>query len=108
MATILLPTRYQGGTGATQGGGFRGRESRLAQVRRTFDHLPAWKCESIACHASGRPMYVFYLCGRCFARRGDGPARTISEMWTAGDPLGKLIPQDARCQECGGRAWPRD
>lgn len=106
--TILLPTRYQGGTGAMQGGGRRGRESRLELVRKTWDHLPAWRCESFLLDHRGQPLYVFYLCGRCFARRGDGPARSLAEQWIAGDPLGKLIPHDARCQDCGGRAWPSD
>lgn len=106
--TILLPTRYQGGTGALQGGGRRGRESRIAQVRRTFDHLPAWRCESFLLGRDGKPLYSFYLCGGCFQRRGDGPARSLAEMWTAGDPLGSLVPRDARCNDCGGRAWPKD
>lgn len=108
MPTILLPTRYQGGTGALQGGGRRGRASRITRVRQTFDHLPAWKCESIFVRPNGRPLYAFYLCGRCFGRRGDGPARSLAEMWVAGDPLGSLIPPDARCEDCGGRAWPTD
>jgi hypothetical protein len=108
MPEIILSNRWNGGTGALQGAGRRGRESRIAQVRRTFDHLPAWKCESMACLPSGQPVYRYYLCGRCFARRGDGPGRTLSEMWTAGDPLGSLIPKDALCADCGGRAWPAD
>ena len=108
MPEILLPTSYQGGTGALQGGGKRGPESRIAQVRKTFDHLPAWRCESIAFRVDGQPQYVFYLCGRCFQRRGDGPARSIAEMWIAGDPLGSLIPKDAWCNDCGGKAWPKD
>ena len=106
--TILLPTRYQGGTGALQGRGTRGRESRLKQVRKTFDHLPAWRCESVLVGPKGEALYVYHLCGKCFQKRGDGPARSLAEMWVAGDPLGKLIPKDARCEDCGGRAWPSD
>jgi hypothetical protein len=79
---------------------------RIETTRKTFGYLPAWKCVSAA-------KGVFYLCGRCFARRGDGPATNSAEMWyPGGDASGTsyygIVPKDARCEDCGGRTWPSD
>lgn len=84
---------------------FDSAQMRIKQTRQTFDHLPAWKCLIVQGPKMGQ---MFYLCGKCFGKRGNGPATSYEEMWMAGSPGGKVIPNDARCEQCGGRAWPTD
>lgn len=79
---------------------------RIAMVRDALDHLPAWRCDSLE---KGR----YYLCGRCFARRGTDPAKNGHEMWCAGtDRAGvfhhDIIPVNAICADCNQHAWPAD
>jgi hypothetical protein len=83
-----------------------GSPGKVLQLRKTFDHLPAWKCISFK-------KGVFYLCGGCFAKLGSGPATNSEEIWTPGtDRNGDfhydVVPRDARCHDCSGRAWPHD
>lgn len=106
---IIVP----GGTRrSSEGSGQTGYSFRLAQVRLRVDHLPPWRCDSLA---KGR----FYLCGRCFGALGDGPATNAAEMWMDGtDREGRpiveeatgrrIVPVGARCERCGGPAWPAD
>lgn len=87
---------------------------RIESALRTFDHLPAWRCQSFGSAVLGRPSKgLWYLCGQCFAKRGSGPATSTEEMWTPGtDREGnfhyEVVPKNARCHQCGGRAWPKD
>ncbi len=79
---------------------------RILETRKTFGYLPAWKCVS-------QSKGVFYLCGHCFGRRGDGPATNSQEVWfPGGDRSGMtyyaVVPQSARCEDCGAKAWPKD
>ena len=79
---------------------------RIIQTKKTFGHLPAWRCYSLK-------KGSFYLCGNCFGLRGDGPATNSEEIWKPGtDAEGifhfEVIPRDAVCEQCGGRAWPKD
>ena len=99
MTEILLPSRYQGGTRNPTGR--KGPELRLAQVRKTFGYIPAWRCRNLAGHR-------FYLCGECFYAKGDGPVTSLSEFWEAGAIGGKIVPANARCANCHGPAWPKD
>jgi hypothetical protein len=83
-----------------------GPVARIAQVRKTFDHIPPWRCYSFT-------KGLFFLCGRCFTKLGDGPATSAEEIWMAGtDRTGtqhpEVVPLDARCHDCRGRAWPMD
>ena len=87
---------------------------RLKMARTTFDHLPAWRCHSFGSAVLGKASKGdFYLCGKCFAKRGNGPATNTEEMWTPGtDASGnfhyEVIPKNAWCEQCGGKAWPKD
>jgi hypothetical protein len=79
---------------------------RILTARKAIGHLPAWRCWSAR-------KGLFYLCGHCFGMRGSGPATDAEEVWKPGsDGEGKLhhevVPADARCEQCGGRAWPKD
>jgi hypothetical protein len=79
---------------------------RVTDTIKTFGYLPAWKCDS-------QSKGTFYLCGRCFERRGDGPATNSAEMWwPGGDRMNMrffhVVPEKARCEDCGGLAWPKD
>lgn len=80
----------------------RGSESRIAHVREAFGYLPPFKCYSLA---RARP---FYICGKCFSKKGEGPYTNKAEMWIGAAPGSGTVPDDARCEECGGRAWPMD
>jgi len=80
--------------------------SRLKMTRRHFDHVPNWRCTP----AGGRP---FFVCGKCFSKRGAGPFTNTFEMWmpgtdTAGNFHHEIVPVDAVCSDCGGHAWPAD
>lgn len=109
MPEIIIP----GGTrSAKDGRGKTGYSLRIDQVRRSSGgYLPPARCDSLT---KGR----FYLCGRCFASLGDGPATNGAEMWMvgtdrAGKPIvdpqtGRIVPENARCHKCGGHAWPAD
>lgn len=102
---IIIP----GGTHrAKEGAGKTGYSLRLAQVRRSVGYLPPWRCDSLT---RGR----FYLCGHCFGTLGDGPATNAQEMWMPGTDRSEApilenglptVPANARCEKCGGRAWP--
>jgi hypothetical protein len=106
---IIIP----GGTRRSkEGAGTTGYSLRLAQVRKSVGYLPPWRCQSFVKGA-------FYLCGHCFGLLGDGPATNAEEMWMVGtdrtgapiiDAKAKrpVVPQDARCEKCGGHAWPAD
>ena len=94
---IIIP----GATGALKGRGTVGPAFRLAQTRKLNECLPAWRCDSLT---KGR----FFLCGACFGKLGDGPATNAEEMWMSGMPGGEVVPVNARCHSCGGRAWPKD
>jgi hypothetical protein len=83
-----------------------GPVARIAQVRKTMDHLPPFHCRSLT---KGH----FDLCGACFGMLGDGPATNGEEIWVPGtDRSGAfhydVVARDARCHRCGGRAWPAD
>jgi hypothetical protein len=83
-----------------------GPTQRLDLVRTTFEHLPCWRCFSFT-------KGLFYLCGKCFAKLGDGPATNAAEIWMAGtDREGvqhpEVVPLNADCQVCGGHAWAKD
>ena len=87
-----------------------GYSLRVEQVRHSSDHFPPFRCDSLT---KGR----FYLCGKCFASLGDGPATNGEEMWMAGtDREGRyiledgraIVPSNVRCHKCGGHAWPAD
>jgi hypothetical protein len=87
-----------------------GYSFRVERVRKSSDHLPPFRCDSVT---KGR----FYLCGHCFASLGDGPATNGAEMWMAGtDRAGApiienghpIVPTIAICHKCGQRAWPAD
>jgi len=95
---IIVP----GGTRRSrEGSGQTGYQLRLRQVRKSVGYLPPWRCVSFV-------KGTFYLCGPCFGALGDGPATNTEEMWTWGEPGGPVVPSDARCEKCGGRAWPAD
>lgn len=84
---------------------------RLKVTREVFDHLPAWRCQTF--RLNGSLKSVFYLCGKCFGKRGNGPATNMAEMWKPGsDASGKLhyevVPKNAVCEQCHERAWPAD
>lgn len=84
---------------------------RLKVTRKIFDHLPAWRCQTF--YLNGLAKSVFFLCGKCFGSRGNGPATNLSEMWKPGtDGEGKfhyeVVPKDAWCAQCGSKAWPAD
>jgi hypothetical protein len=79
--------------------------SRIIQTKKTFGHLPAWRCWS-------RSKGVFYLCGHCFGLRGSGPATNAEEVWKPGtDAEGnfhwEVVPKNAICEQCGSKAWPK-
>lgn len=105
---IIIP----GGTRrSSEGVGRVGYQQRVLQVRKSVGHLPPWRCVS----AKG----TFYLCGHCFGTMGDGPATNSAEMWmdgtdAAGVPIveqatgRRIVPELARCEKCGGPAWPAD
>ena len=109
MPEIIVP----GGTRlAKDGWGKTGYAYRLRRVRYSVDHLPPWRCTSFL-------KGTFYLCGRCFGMLGDGPATNSEEMWMDGtdrngnpiveEATGRcVVPADAWCHKCGGRAWPAD
>lgn len=105
MPEILIFPRHQ--AVPTHGrGAFRGREIRVTTHSR-FGFLPAWRCQSFS-------KGIFYLCGKCFGKRGDGPATSSEELWVAAgyNPATdrfdeSVVPATARCEDCGGRAWPK-
>lgn len=89
-------------------------ELRKKLLRSNFGYLPAWRVQTL-------DNRQFYICGKCFKKRGSGPATSTSEFWTAGAPptpeniklpngtrRRMVVPEDARCEDCGGRAWPTD
>jgi hypothetical protein len=81
-------------------------EQRRRLTRKNLDHYPAWRCQPL----NGRE---FYLCGKCFSKRGAGPYTNQSEVWMAGtDKIGAfhydIVPIDARCIDCAKPAWPAD
>lgn len=95
-----------------EGRGTVGPSGRLAQVRKSVGHLPPWRCVS-------QTRGTFHLCGHCFGLMGDGPATNAEEMWmdgtdAAGNPIldpttrRRIVPANARCEKCGGPAWPAD
>jgi hypothetical protein len=80
--------------------------ARILTIRQTIGHLPAWRCISFT-------KGTFYLCGKCFALHGDGPATNGEEIWKPGsDGEGgfhyDVVPKNVWCHKCGGRAWPQD
>ncbi len=109
MPEIIIP----GGTRlAKDGSGTTGYAYRNQRVRYSLNHLPPFRCTSLS-------KGMFYLCGKCFGMLGDGPATNSEEMWMDGaDRDGKpiveektgrrIVPANARCHKCGGRAWPAD
>lgn len=100
MAEILLPDRYRGGTRNATGS--KGPRLRLGQVRKTFGYLPVWRCEI------PETGVTFYVCGKCFAKKGDGPFSSRSELWFGCAHGSKMVPPLARCEDCGGPLWPKD
>lgn len=80
----------------------RGSESRIANVRKTFGYLPPFKCYSLGL------TKPFYICGKCFSKKGEGPFTNKAEMWIGAAPGTGTVPDDALCVECGKPAWPMD
>lgn len=90
-------------------------ELRNKTARNVLGYLPAWRVQTL----DGRQ---FYVCGKCFGKRGAGPATNVAEFWTAGaPPLPKnaklpnglrvpprVVPEGSICEDCGGPAWPAD
>lgn len=106
---IIVPG---GARRAKDGRGQTGYAYRNLRVRYSVGHLPPWRCDSLS-------KGLFCLCGRCFGMLGDGPATNAAEMWMDGtDRDGKpivdektgrrIVPENARCERCGGPAWPAD
>jgi hypothetical protein len=87
---------------------------RVKETMEAFGYIPAWRVDTL----DGR---FFFICGKCFAKRGPGPATDTAEFWKAsGPPLANysdlppgqryrpLVPDNAICEDCGGPAWPTD